>query len=94
MARKSYGNTIKYEKRTGYVQGNTVRKLQVAEPYSNDPTSIEQLEEERKRKREQQRKIRRANKMNFLYTVAVTAVVAVMFGLCYQYLNLQIWKCS
>ena len=45
MARKSYGNTIKYEKRTGYVQGNTVRKLQVAEPYSNDPTSIEQLEE-------------------------------------------------
>lgn len=28
MARKSYGNTIKYEKRTGYVQGNTVRKLQ------------------------------------------------------------------
>ena len=29
MARKSYGNTIKYEKRTGYVQGNTVRKLQV-----------------------------------------------------------------
>ena len=27
--------------------------------------------------------------MNFLYTVAVTAVVAVMFGLCYQYLNLQ-----
>ena len=78
MARKSYGNTIKYEKRTGYVQGNTVRKLQVAEPYSNDPTSIEQL-----------RKIRRANKMNFLYTVAVTAVVAVMFGLCYQYLNLQ-----
>ncbi|MFR8118373.1 MAG: hypothetical protein ACLU70_05135 [Lachnospira sp.] len=43
--------------------------------------------------------------MNFLYTVAVTAVVAVMFGLCYQYLNLQsevktnaaavsIWKCS
>ena len=54
MARKSYGNTIKYEKRTGYVQGNTVRKLQVAEPYSNDPTSIEQLEEERKRKREQQ----------------------------------------
>ena len=55
MARKSYGNTIKYEKRTGYVQGNTVRKLQVAEPYSNDPTSIEQLEEERKRKRDQQR---------------------------------------
>ena len=45
MARKSYGNTIKYEKRTGYVQGNTVRKLQVAEPYSNDPTSIEQLDE-------------------------------------------------
>ena len=47
MARKSYGNTIKYEKRTGYVQGNTVRKLQVAEPYSNDPTSIEQLENEK-----------------------------------------------
>ena len=46
MARKSYGNTIKYEKRTGYVQGNTVRKLQVAEPYSNDPTSIEELAEE------------------------------------------------
>ena len=48
MARKSYGNTIKYEKRTGYVQGNTVRKLQVAEPYSNDPTSIEQLEKNEK----------------------------------------------
>ena len=27
MARKSYGNTIKYEKRTGYVQGNTLCRI-------------------------------------------------------------------
>lgn len=89
MAREGYGKTIKYESRAGYVEGSTVRKFHVAEPYSNDTTGIEQLGEERRRKREQQRKIRRANKLNFIYTVAVTGVVALIFGLCYQYLNLQ-----
>ena len=89
MARRNVNNTIKYEKRTGYIQGNAVRKLQVAEPYSNDEKSFGQLEEEHRRKKEQQRRIRRANKMNFLYTMAVTAVAAVIFIICYQYLNLQ-----
>lgn len=83
MTHKNYNHTV------SYVQGNTVRKLHVAEPYSNDEKSFEQLEQERKKRKEQQRRIHRANKMNFVYTVAVTAVVAVIFGICYQYLNLQ-----
>lgn len=89
MARRSYGKTINYESRAGYVSGSTVRKLSVAEQYSNEAAGIEKLEEERRRKRQQQKKIRRVNKLNFIYTVAVTGVAAVVFGLCYQYLNLQ-----
>lgn len=89
MARDSKKSSTKTYKTTSYVHGSTVRKIQVAEPYSNDEKSIEQIEEERRLKRQQQRRIRRTNQLNFLYTVAVTAIVGVIFVVCYQYLNLQ-----
>lgn len=78
-----------YRGKTAYVQGNTVRKLQTAEAYPNRERKLEQSEQERQLRKEQQRRIHRANKINFIYTAAVTTVVAVIFAICYQYLNLQ-----
>lgn len=89
MARDIKKNPTKTYKTSSYVHGNTVRKIQVAEPYSNDEKSIEQLEEERRLKRQQLKRIHRTNQLNFVYTVAVTAIVGVIFAVCYQYLNLQ-----
>ena len=78
-----------YRGRTAYVEGNTVRKLQTTEAYPRRERTFEQSEQVRKQRKAQQRRIHRANKMNFLYTAAVTTVVAVIFVICYQYLNLQ-----
>ena len=78
-----------YKKTTAYVQGTTVRKLQTAEAYPSRERRFEQTEQEREQRKAQQRSIHRANKLNFLYTMAVTSIVAVIFVLCYQYLNLQ-----
>ena len=89
MASNSKRATNYNKKRTSYVYGNTVRRVEVAEPFSNVPKTFEELEEERREKRKQQKRIRRANRNNFLYTVAVSAIVAGIFTICYQYLNLQ-----
>lgn len=88
MGQKTYGKTARHKEKEAYVQGNTVKKLYVAEPYTNAP-DLEELQEEKKQRRARQRQIHRANQINFLYTVAVTGIVAVIFTICYQYLNLQ-----
>lgn len=92
MAQRKGNGVVKYDnkrKSEAYVRGNTVRKLHIAEPFSNEPMSPEEYVEKRKRRTAQEKKIRRANRMNFLYTVAVLGVVALMFTICYQYLNMQ-----
>lgn len=92
MVQRKRSRVVRYDntRRTdSYVHGNTVRKLHVAEPYSNETMSPEEYVEQRKQRRLQEKKIKRANKMNLLYTIAVVGVVAVMFTVCYQYLNLQ-----
>ena len=92
MVQRKRSRLVRYDntRRTdSYVHGNTVRKLHVAEPFSNETMSPEEYVEQRKQRRLQEKKIKRANKMNLLYTIAVVGVVAVMFTVCYQYLNLQ-----
>jgi cell division protein FtsL len=87
MARKTYQYNSKYK--NTYVHGNTVRKLYVAEPAIETPRKENRPEEEQKQRRQQQHSIHRANRINFLYTAAVTGIVAVIFTICFQYLNLQ-----
>lgn len=88
MGQKTYGKTAGHKDKEAYVQGSTVRKLYVAQPYTDVP-DVEEVREERKERRARQRQIHRANQINFLYTVAVTGVVAVIFTICFQYLNVQ-----
>ena len=92
MAKQTASNRRSSQKirtKDSYVSGNTVKKLQVAGPYSNEALSREEYLEERNRRRAEERKNRRINRMNFLYTVAVVGVVTVIFTICYQYLNVQ-----
>lgn len=53
------------------------------------PVRRELTEEERVEERRKQSRIHRANKMNFLYTVGVSAIVITIFTICWQYLNMQ-----
>lgn len=88
MARKTVPQ--KTYKNSTYINGNAVRKLYSAVPAVEAPQrKQEPSEEEQKRRAARQRQIHRTNKMNFLYTIAVSGIVAVIFGICYQYLNLQ-----
>lgn len=78
---------------SAYVSGNTVKKLYTAVPKPEVEAprrkTREQTEEEQKQRAARQHQIHRANRMNFLYTAAVSGIVAVIFGICFQYLNLQ-----
>ncbi len=74
---------------TTYVSGNNVRKLYEANPARKTVVPDRSEEQERRNRRQEQRQLRRANKLNFLYTMAVSGIVAVIFVICYQYLNLQ-----
>lgn len=86
MARKSYKNA---DYRSAYVQGNAARKLKTESAAINIPLQTEEQLEEKRQRRKKEQQIRRANKMNLAYTIVVTAVLAVIFTICYQYLNLQ-----
>ena len=88
MAQNSHGKT--YATTNTYVYGNTVRKLAVAEPITRPVKRQNQnTEEEIRHRRLQEKEIQRAHRVNFLYTVAVVAVVAFIFTVCIQYLQLQ-----
>lgn len=84
-----------------YVSGSTVKNLAASpdrleiperrkrQPAQEIPAQRGLTEEERIEERRKQRRIRRANKMNFLYTVGVSAIVITIFAICWQYLNMQ-----
>lgn len=88
MSNKNYRN---YNSDQGaYVYGNTVRKLATEMPASRPQRSDRRDEQKETRENiQRQRDIQRAHKMNFIYTVAVVGVLAFMFTLCIQYLELQ-----
>jgi len=77
-------------KSEAYVYGNTVRKLSVAmpvtKPQKRDKTDDDQ---EKREQRQQHHQMQKAHKINFLYTVAVVGVLAFIFTVCIQYLELQ-----
>lgn len=77
-------------KRNVYIDGNTVRKLSVPLPVTEPQRRVKRDDEQEKRERRQQQKqLQRAHRINFLYTVAVVGVVAFIFTVCIQYLELQ-----
>ena len=49
----------------------------------------EETEESREQRKARQKQIRRNNKINLMYTMVVASVAAVVFFICYQYLNVQ-----
>lgn len=84
--RQKYGTS-------SYVSGNTVRKLAAApqrryEEYEI-PKEVEITEEDRIAIRKKRKAIHRANRLNFLYTVGVSAIIITIFAICLQYLNVQ-----
>ena len=84
--RQKYGTS-------SYVSGNTARKLAAApqrryEEY-DIPKEVEITEEDRIAIRKKRKAIHRANRLNFLYTVGVSAIIITIFAICLQYLNVQ-----
>ena len=71
--------------RSAYEYGSTARQLNTAQPLRRD----EETEESREQRKARQKQIRRNNKINFMYTMVVASVAAVVFFICYQYLNVQ-----
>ena len=76
--RQKYGTS-------SYVSGNTVRKLAAAPQRRYEEYEIPKEVEIRKKRKA----IHRANRLNFLYTVGVSAIVITIFAICLQYLNVQ-----
>jgi len=74
----------------GYQYGNAARKLAAApeiRPYNPARREYEERKEQERKAR--RREIRRNNRVNLVYTTALVVCAAVVFFICYQYLNLQ-----
>ncbi len=71
--------------RSAYEYGSIARQLNTAQPLRRD----EETEESREQRKARQKQIRRNNKINLMYTMVVASVAAVVFFICYQYLNVQ-----
>lgn len=88
MVKKSYTKNNKqvFNVSAGstYEYGSTVRQLNT-QPLRHS----EESEETKEQRRAKQRQIRRNNKLNLMYTMVVASVAAVVFFICYQYLNVQ-----
>ena len=81
-SRAEYRRNSRNVSKVPYEYGSAVRQLNIAEPQT-------QKEINREIRRQRQKQIRRNNKINLMYTVAVASVAAVVFFICYQYLNVQ-----
>lgn len=88
--RQDYKRTqSKFSSNAAYVSGSAVKKLYVQQPLQQPEADNEAQIERRVRRKRENAQIHRANKLNFLYTISVSLVVGVIFGICFQYLNLQ-----
>ena len=85
-SRAEYRRNSRNVSKVPYEYGSAVRQLNIAEPLKSQQT---QKEINREIRRQRQKQIRRNNKINLMYTVAVASVAAVVFFICYQYLNVQ-----
>ena len=77
-SRAEYRRNSRNVSKVPYEYGSAVRQLNIAEPLKTPDES-----------QQRQKQIRRNNKINLMYTVAVASVAAVVFFICYQYLNVQ-----
>ncbi len=77
-SRAEYRRNSRNVSKVPYEYGSAVRQLNIAEPLKTPDES-----------QQTQKEIRRNNKINLMYTVAVASVAAVVFFICYQYLNVQ-----
>ena len=80
-----------------YVYGNAVSvpqqepeeaPLKKAAP-ARKKSPVRRDEESSRQEKLNNKRIRRANKVNFLYTLGVSAIVVTIFIMCVQYLNIQ-----
>ena len=83
-SRAEYRRNSRNVSKVPYEYGSAVRQLNIAEPLKTpDESQQTQKEINREIRRQRQKQIRRNN------TVAVASVAAVVFFICYQYLNVQ-----
>ena len=84
-SRAEYRRNSRNVSKVPYEYGSAVRQINIAEPLKTpDESQQTQKEINREIRRQRQKQIRRNNKINLMYTVA-----AVVFFICYQYLNVQ-----
>ena len=85
-SRAEYRRNSRNVSKVPYEYGSALRQLNIAEPLKTpDESQQTQKEINREIRRQRQKQIRR----NLMYTVAVASVAAVVFFICYQYLNVQ-----
>ena len=85
-SRAEYRRNSRNVSKVPYEYGSAVRQLNIAEPLKTpDESQQTQKEINREIRRQRQKQIRR----NLMYTGAVASVAAVVFFICYQYLNVQ-----
>lgn len=95
VGRKNYRTTVGNKLNglnTEYISGSAVRKTAAApvlEPERREREKREYTNAEKAQIRQKKSQILLAHRANMIYTMAVTAVVVVIFGVCSQYLSLQ-----
>ena len=83
-------SSIKNQRAYSGATGNTYEYGSAARQLNAQPAiKTKESEEAREQRRARQRQIRRNNKINLMYTMMVASVAAVVFFICYQYLNVQ-----
>ncbi len=75
--------------RADYVSGSAARKLNTAQAAPKVERRRVETEEERRERLLREQKARRANHINFIYTLAVIGVAVLIFTVCCQYLQAQ-----
>lgn len=87
MQQKNYRRSN--EKKDLYVYGNAVKNLSAMPAQEPQKRDRRDLEQEKNKKRLQHKEAQRIHRINLLYTFAVVGVVAFIFTVCIQYLELQ-----
>ena len=85
----------RYKKKNNmYVYGNAVKKAEAVPSKKYSPQIVPHkkhrpTEQERQEERARIRSINRNNRLNLVYTLAISGIVIAMFAICWQYLSIQ-----
>lgn len=88
MTRKETGMSNRIGSRQVYEYGSAARQL-TAQPLHTSPRRQYEDEERRIEKHRREARERRDNRLAFVYTMILVVTTAVIFSICYQYLNMQ-----